>query len=58
MTMELPRVGVWNDGNSPKFIITFPTAANPQQIGVRNPTRIEPPVRTTIPPIHPEVAVS
>jgi len=56
--MELPRVGVWNDGNSPKFIITFPTAANPQQIGVRNPTRIEPPVRTTIPPIHPEVAVS
>ena len=56
--MELARVGVWRDGKCTKLMITFSTAANPQQIGVRNPTRIEPPVTIARPPRHQLEAVS
>jgi hypothetical protein len=51
--MELAR-----SGNRMRFMITFATAANPQQIGVRNPIRIEPPIKTARPPRHQEEAVS
>jgi hypothetical protein len=56
--MELAGVEVWIDGNSAQFMITFPTAANPQQIGVRNPTKIEMPVISARPPRHQQEAVS
>jgi hypothetical protein len=35
----------------------FSTTVNPQQIGVRNPIRIEPPVTTARPPRHQEEAL-
>jgi hypothetical protein len=54
--MELARVGAWLDGNCTKPIITFPAAANPQNIGVRTPTRIEPPVTIVRPPRHQQEA--
>ena len=56
--MELAGVEAWLDGNRTRFMITFPTAASPQQIGVRNPTRIEMPVITARPPRHQQEAVS
>ena len=56
--MGLAKVGVWLDGNRTKFMITIPTAANPQQIGVRNPIRIEPPVTIARAPRHQEEAVA
>jgi hypothetical protein len=56
--MELARAEPWLDGNRTRFMITFPTAANPQQIGVRNPNRIEPPIATARLPRHQEEAVS
>jgi len=56
--MELARVGVWLDGNHTKLMITFSTAANPEQIGVRNPIRTDPAVTIARPPRHKEEAVS
>ena len=56
--MEFARVDVWLDGNCTKLVITLPTAVNPQQIGVRNPTRIEPPVTIARPPRHHQEAVA
>jgi hypothetical protein len=56
--MGLAKVGVWLDGNRIKFMITIPTVANPQQIGVRNPIRIKLPVTIARPPRHQEEAVS
>jgi hypothetical protein len=56
--VELARVGAWLDGNRVKLMITFPTAASPQQIGVRNPIRIEPPITNARPARHQQRAVS
>ena len=56
--MELASVGVRPDGNGTRLMIKFSTAANPQLIGVRNPTKIEPPVTIARPPRHQLEAVS
>ena len=56
--MELVRAGVWFGGNRTKDMSAFPAAANPQQIGVRNPMRIETPVTTARPPAHQQEAAS
>lgn len=58
--MELARVGVGLglDGNRIRFMVMIPTAVTPQQIGVRNPIRIKPPVTTARPPRHQEKALS
>jgi len=56
--MEFATVRALLDGNCTELMTTFPTAANPQQIGVRNPIRIEPPVTSARPPRHQQDAVS
>ena len=56
--MGLARLEAWLDGNRTRFMIKFPMAASPQQIGVRNPIRIEPPITTARPPRHQPEAVS
>jgi hypothetical protein len=39
-------------------MITFPMAVNPQQIGVRNPIRIEPLIKIARQPRHQEETVA